>query len=126
MCVCASVSACQRLLSSPICVVEDNKSGHCRLVVLVVDEIGEKERNSDVVSLTYHHIDIVYSHYVCLCVCVGVTVVCERTGYDSLSTCTPTPKTAPVPASPSLATSLSGWVRLVTEGAAVCLVAQTR
>lgn len=66
-CLHVHVAVCMHvgLLTSPLFVIEDDTSGHCRLVVVLVDEV--EGRNSDVVSLTYRHIDMV-----CLCVCVCV------------------------------------------------------
>lgn len=42
VCICAGVYARQIVLSSPVWVVENDMRGHCRLVVLVVDGVGEK------------------------------------------------------------------------------------
>lgn len=42
LCVHVGVYACQTLLTSPIWVVEDDMSGHCRLVVLEVGGGGRK------------------------------------------------------------------------------------
>lgn len=73
LCVRVGVYACQTLLTSPIWVVEDDMSGHCRLVVLEVGGVGRKRgegRGSDVFSLTYHHIDIVCPVRARACVCV--------------------------------------------------------
>lgn len=69
------------------------------------------------------------SHITILCVwgwgvCGGI--IC----YDGLSTCTPTPKTAPVPAFLSqrpLLNSITFWMGTLGDGgAAVCLVVETR
>lgn len=84
-------------------------------VLVLSEERQGNKRSSDIVFLTYHHIDKVLSVGVCVCIC-----------RDSLSTCSLTPQTTPVSGSAAKAASLSGCVHSVTAGAAVCLVAQTR
>ena len=79
----AGVQACHTLLSSPVWVVDDDSSGHCRLVVLLV--CGERRsngRNGDAVSPAYHHIDTGHCVGACPRVCACM--------YFAMTACQPT------------------------------------
>lgn len=99
LCVSYPVSVCALVfrrvtlsLSSPVWVVEDDLSGHSRLLGLLVGwERQGNGRSGDAVSPTYHPIGSGHCVGACACVCVRVRIC-----HDSLSTRTLSPKPTPV------------------------------
>lgn len=78
MCLCIfdflCVCACPIVLRSPVWVVENYLSGHCRLVVLVLDGAGDKTGWGEKQWCSISHIS---SYWYYMCVCAFVMTACQ-------------------------------------------------